>query len=182
MDIRQCPPVGWVQARMGLECSPGLLLLNRKALPRLFCATGKIANEVTRHQSRQFNFMYSLVTGASTNALQWGCRDARNSRNQQGTQDFYFQQKTLLLQHGTWKWWLQYNKHPFKCMAELARKEGNSPEMKTKKEPKTRAGIRRARIGAVLGRPGQSGGCGSQRPGIGFYSPLGGQEMRLWAS
>ena len=58
-------------------------------------------------------------------------------------------------------------------MAELARKEGNIPGIKTKTELKTRAGIMRASVGAVLGGHRQGGGCGTQQPGIGFYSPYG---------
>lgn len=58
-------------------------------------------------------------------------------------------------------------------MAELARKEGKSPGIKTKKELKTRAGIRRACAGSALGRHGQGEAVGLSSLGIGFYSPCG---------
>ena len=58
-------------------------------------------------------------------------------------------------------------------MAELARKEGNSPGIKTKRELKTRAGIMRASVGAVLGGHRQGGAVGLGNLGLGFTAPVG---------
>lgn len=59
-------------------------------------------------------------------------------------------------------------------MAELARKERNSPGTKTKKKLKTRAGIRRA--DARLGSLGRVGVVGFSSLGIGFCSPSYGDK------
>lgn len=58
-------------------------------------------------------------------------------------------------------------------MAELARKEGNSPGIKTKTELKTRAGIMRTSVGAVLGGHRQGGAVGLGNLGLGFTAPVG---------
>lgn len=64
-------------------------------------------------------------------------------------------------------------------MAELARKEGNSPGIKTKTELKTRAGIMRASVGAVLGGHRQGGAVGLGNLGLGFTAPVGTRNKAL---
>lgn len=66
-------------------------------------------------------------------------RDAKEVGNKQKTQDSISSRMVSYTVENhpatntTWIWWLKYNKYPPKCTAELARKEGTSPGIKTKK-------------------------------------------------
>lgn len=210
LDIRQYPWVCWVQPRMGLQCSLRLLLqtaglpekLTRFAVPFAKLPLGWLGQRNSGNSAPFIHCPLSLswcsavgntemqktveTSGAGPRGGVAGGRGG-GWRETPKTQDFYFQAELWVTQKkpscykAGLKRWLKYNKRPFKCMVELARKEGKPPRIKTKTELKTRAGIMRAKLVLCWAGTGREGAV-EPATWDWVWQPPWGQEIRLWAS